>query len=178
MKTETRKCKVCEKVKPLTSEYFNNRLELKKAPPFRRDCKVCYNAYKRTQPKYYIRKMLQHARNRARIHSRVFDITIEDISIPEYCPVLNIALVHGWEDDENCPTLERINNNKGYTPDNIMIVSALSNRVKNSATWQQIIEVGEFYKHLEQTNIVKNKQRIKDTNERIIIRKRMKELKK
>ena len=59
-----------------------------------------------------------------------------------------------------------------------MVVSALANRVKNSATWQQIIEVGEFYKHLEQTNIVKNKQRIKDTNERIIIRKRMKELKK
>ena len=84
MNVQTRKCKVCQKVKPLTSKYFNNRLELKTVPPFRWDCKVCYNAYKKTQPKYHIRKMLQHARNRARLNGREFNISVDDITIPEF----------------------------------------------------------------------------------------------
>ena len=175
---ETRKCKVCQKVKPLTSKYFNNRLELKTVPPFRWDCKICYNAYKRTHPGYFERKMLQHARNRARINSREFNITIDDISIPSHCPVLGIKLVHGWDDDESCPTLERIDNNVGYTPDNVMVVSALANRVKSSATWQQIIQVGKFYKDLDlNKRQAKTKEVIKSIK-KIIIRQRMKELKK
>lgn len=175
---ETRKCKVCQKVKPLTSKYFNNRLELKTVPPFRWDCKICYNAYKRTHPGYFERKMLQHARNRARINSREFNITIDNISIPSHCPVLGIKLVHGWDDDESCPTLERIDNNVGYTPNNVMVVSALANRVKSSATWQQIIQVGKFYKDLDLNKRQAKTKKVIKSIKKIIIRQRMKELKK
>ena len=147
---EVRKCRVCQKVKPLTSKYFNNRHEIQSAPPFRWDCKVCYNAFKRTHPGYTERKMLQHARNRSRLYGREFSLTIEDIKIPETCPVLNMKLVSGWDDDENSPTLERIDNNKGYVKSNVMVVSALANRIKNSATYQQILTVGWFYKKLYQ----------------------------
>jgi len=160
MNIQTRKCKVCQRVKPLTSKYFNNRLELKKAPPFRWDCKVCYNAYKRTQPKYFQRKMLQHARNRARLYSREFNITIDDINIPEFCPVLGIKLEHGWGDSRSCPTLERIDNGQGYIKENILVVSAWANRIKNDAEYQDILKVGNFYKKLHQQkikNIVKEK---------------------
>tara|TARA_R100000458_G_C8270757_1_gene245506 strand:- start:1263 stop:1811 length:549 start_codon:yes stop_codon:yes gene_type:complete len=175
---ETRKCRVCQKVKPLTAKYFNKRLENKTAPPFRWDCKICYNAYKRTHPGYFERKMLQHARNRARINSREFDITIDDISIPSHCPVLGIKLVHGWDDDESCPTLERIDNNVGYVSNNVMVVSALANRVKSSATWQQIIQVGNFYKDLDKNKRKTEVGELLKSIKKIIIRQRMKELKK
>ena len=160
MNVQTRKCKVCQKVKPLTSKYFNNRLELKTVPPFRWDCKACYNSYKKTQPKYHIRKMLQHARNRARLNGREFNISVDDITIPEFCPVLKIKLEHGWNDNRNCPTLERIDNGQGYIKDNILVVSAWSNRIKNDAEYQDILKVGNFYKKLHQQkikNIVKEK---------------------
>jgi hypothetical protein len=150
MNVETRKCRVCQKVKPLTSEYFNNRPELKSSPPFRWDCSVCYNAYKRIQPDYFKRKMLQHARNRARLNEREFNITIDDINIPEFCPVLKIKLEHGWDDNRSCPTLERIDNSKGYIKGNILVVSALANRIKNDGTWQEIMQVAKFYKQLEE----------------------------
>ena len=39
-------------------------------------------------------------------------------------------------------------NNKGYVKENVMVVSALANRIKNSATYQQILTVGWFYKKL------------------------------
>ena len=150
MKTpNTRKCRVCQKVKPLEAKYFNNRYEITSTPPFRWDCKVCYNNNKRTNPRYFISKMLQHARNRAELYNRDFEITVDDIYIPKTCPVLGMKLVHGWEDDENSPTLERIDNNKGYLKENIMVVSALSNRIKNSATPKQILTVGWFYKKLK-----------------------------
>ena len=101
--------------------------------------------------------MLQHARNRAELYNRDFDITVDDIYIPKTCPVLGMKLVHGWEDDENSPTLERIDNNKGYLKENIMVVSALSNRIKNSATPKQILTVGWFYKKLKK-RIAKEKR--------------------
>ena len=145
---QTRKCRVCQKVKPLEAKYFNNRYEITSTPPFRWDCKVCYNTNKRTNPKYFLSKMLQHARNRSELYNRDFNITVDDISIPEKCPVLGIKLEHGWEDDESCPTLERIDNNEGYVKGNVMVVSALANRIKNSATYQQILTVGWFYKKL------------------------------
>jgi len=150
---EVRKCRVCQKVKPLTSKYFNNRHEIQSAPPFRWDCKVCYNAYKRNHKGYFERKMLQHARKRSKLSGREFNISIEDINIPEHCPVLGIKLEHGWDNNESSPTLERIDNNQGYLQDNVMVVSALANRIKNSATYQQILTVGWFYKKLYQQQV-------------------------
>ena len=94
--------------------------------------------------------MLQHARNRARLNEREFNITIDDIKIPEFCPVVKIKLEDGWDDNRSCPTLERIDNSKGYIKGNILVVSALTNRIKNDGTWQEIMQVAKFYKQLEE----------------------------
>lgn len=90
--------------------------------------------------------LLKTVRIRALRSGMEFSLRQRDIVIPEYCPVLGFKLVKGNSLDS--ASVDRINNNKGYTPDNIIIVSRLANSIKNAATPQQILSVGEFYKRL------------------------------
>lgn len=76
-----------------------------------------------------------------------FNLIPSDIVIPEFCPVLGFKLVKGKGYD--AVSVDRIDNNKGYVPDNIIVVSRLANMIKNCATPDQILNVGNFYKRLE-----------------------------
>ena len=58
--------------------------------------------------------------------------------------------MHGHKDKHNSPTLERIDNSKGYVIGNILVVSHRANCIKNDGTWQEIMAVAEFYKQLEE----------------------------
>ena len=79
-------------------------------------------------------------------------MTVEQVSFPDVCPILGIKLEHGNKDWKTSPSIDRIDNDRGYTLDNIIVVSALANSIKNCATWQQVIQVGTFYKNLEEEN--------------------------
>lgn len=46
------------------------------------------------------------------------------------------------------PQLDRIDNTKGYTKDNVVVVSKRANTIKNDATVQELCKVAEFYKNL------------------------------
>jgi hypothetical protein len=81
-------------------------------------------------------------------HQDIWDVWPEDFK----CPVLGINLVHGGENSHNSPSLERINNHKGYTKENILIISARANAIKNDGTWQEILKVAQFYQQLEENN--------------------------
>ena len=63
-----------------------------------------------------------------------FDITPEDIFIPQYCPVLGIKLQIGNGDSDNSPSLDRIVPVSGYVRNNIQVISTRANRIKNDAT--------------------------------------------
>ena len=151
---QTRKCRDCKKVKELNSINFPDR-KLKKAPPFRWECRSCYNEVKRTKPSYWAHKMLSGARRRTLDRGwPPCTLTAQDIwnvwPIDFKCPVLGGELIHGHEDRYNSPTLERINNSKGYIIGNILVVSHRANCIKNDGTWQEILKVANFYKQLEE----------------------------
>lgn len=64
-----------------------------------------------------------------------FKITADDIKVPEFCPILNRKLEFGTQ---YSPSVDRIDNSKGYVPNNIIVISQLANRMKNSATEQEL----------------------------------------
>ena len=88
---------------------------------------------------------------RAKKAGMAFDLTLDDIQIPEVCPVLGIALKFGVRrgpglKERDCrPSVDRINNAKGYTRDNIIIVSYRANRIKSDADFAEIVAIAAFY---------------------------------
>ncbi len=93
-------------------------------------------------------KLLYGARARALESGRELTITKEDISIPAECPVLGIRLeestgkgkVYG-EEVYNSPSLDRVNNAIGYTPDNICVMSYRANTLKKDGDLDDFLPI-------------------------------------
>lgn len=82
--------------------------------------------------------LLRHAKERAKKWGISFNITKKDITIPEECPFLGIPIFVGSNAlCDNSPTIDRINNGKGYTKKNIIVISYKANRIKNNATFEE-----------------------------------------
>lgn len=84
------------------------------------------------------RKLFNAAKNRAKTKGLEFTICKEDISIPKTCPLLGVELSM-WGDKDYSPSLDRLDNTKGYTPDNIWVVSFKANRMKNTASKAELV---------------------------------------
>ena len=83
--------------------------------------------------------MLQWAKIRAIAKGWEFNLTLDDIIIPEVCPILETKLTRGdhkrWESPENTISLDRIDPTKGYVKGNVRVISTLANTMKNNATF-------------------------------------------
>ena len=82
--------------------------------------------------------LLARARTRATERGMDFTITKEDIIIPDKCPLLGIDIIPKAKDRTHSPSLDRKDSAKGYTPDNIWVVSSRANTLKNDATLQEL----------------------------------------
>ena len=82
--------------------------------------------------------LLARARTRATERGMDFTITKEDIIIPDKCPLLGIDIIPKAKDRTHSPSLDRKDSTKGYTPDNIWVVSSRANTLKNDATLQEL----------------------------------------
>ena len=92
--------------------------------------------------------MYMNAKARAKRSNIEFTIEREDIIIPDYCPVLGIKLYREGKDTwMNAPSIDRIDNKKGYTKDNIMVISRRANILKKDATFDELVKIGKFYEH-------------------------------
>ena len=66
------------------------------------------------------------------------------------CPALNLTLekgTNGVSKDES-PSLDRINNKLGYIKGNVQWVSKLANQIMTSATPDQVVQVGNYFKKI------------------------------
>jgi len=88
-------------------------------------------------------------RARAKRLGRLWTITKESIIIPDFCPVLGIPLFREGRDTWlNAPSLDRVNNDLGYVPGNVMVISRRANLLKGDATLEELVLIGKFYNNL------------------------------
>ena len=67
--------------------------------------------------------------------------------VPKVCPVLNIPMFVGdIKSTDNSPTLDRIDNNKGYIKGNVHWISRKANAMKNNANFKEIEMLYNFMK--------------------------------
>lgn len=86
-------------------------------------------------------KRLWHsAKRRSHLRGIPFDLLPTDIVIPKYCPYLGVELTHeqGKGKLPTQPSLDRIDPTKGYTKDNIQVISFLANAMKQNASEEQL----------------------------------------
>ena len=91
------------------------------------------------------RRILRIARNRAKRDGLDFNLELCDIIIPEYCPVLGIKLkLDNVKKQDNSPSIDRIDNDKGYIKGNIMIISDKANMIKNCGTAEEHEKIAKW----------------------------------
>lgn len=95
--------------------------------------------------------LLEGCRYRAKKYGLDFNLTLDDIVIPEICPVLSLKLMKLKPNDEGynrdySPSVDRIDNSKGYTKDNIQIISFRANRIKSDASPDELKLIYEYSK--------------------------------
>lgn len=84
--------------------------------------------------------MLRMAKHRARISGMECTITLEDIVIPELCPLLGIPIfVNSKKHGFNSPSLDRILNTYGYVTGNVLVVSHRANGLKRDAQSSELL---------------------------------------
>lgn len=101
--------------------------------------------WKTWKTEHHERVMLINAKQRAKRFGLECTLTLADIKIPETCPVLGIPLIIGLTmRGDNSPSLDRFDNSKGYTPDNVRIISFRANIIKRDATLAEIERVAAY----------------------------------
>lgn len=106
-------------------------------------------AYNKSQQRMWRFKNRERAifgqlRARARREGIEFTLTLEDIVVPENCPVLGIPLSWGGPVSRNTPSVDRIDNNKGYVKGNICIVSLRANSLKSDASLEEMEAILDY----------------------------------
>jgi hypothetical protein len=91
--------------------------------------------------------MLNNSKSRAKRSNMEFDIDVNDINIPNVCPVLGIPLYRCKKENwNNSPSIDRIDNTKGYIKGNVIVVSRRANVLKKDATIDELQKIASFYK--------------------------------
>lgn len=101
------------------------------------------------------RRLLSAARARARARGLDFNLTVEDIAIPENCPVLGMKLVYQRGKAgplPSSPTLDRVDNDKGYVRGNVRVISHRANALKSDGTLAELEAVVEYLRSSQEVS--------------------------
>jgi hypothetical protein len=101
----------------------------------------CYRKSTRKKGQDPRSPMLGRAKYRAKQKGLDFNITKEDIVIPDICPLLGTPM--------KSPSLDRIDPTKGYIKGNVWVISNRANTLKNDASLQELELLVENLKALK-----------------------------
>lgn len=89
----------------------------------------------------YENTMLARCKSRAKKLGLAFDLTVEDIRIPERCPCLGVMFVRNNGRSPCNPSVDRIDPSKGYVRGNVWVISRRANTIKNNASLDELYAV-------------------------------------
>jgi hypothetical protein len=114
-------------------------------------CKTCSTiTSRRHYAKHWGKYILNAARTRAKESGLEFDLTLDDLEIPDICPVLGIPLSIGglgekWNRTDGSPSIDRTNPALGYVKGNVKVISWLANCIKRDCYDPEIFEKIAIY---------------------------------
>lgn len=101
-------------------------------------------AARRTVP--LARKLWNNAKFRARRIRARFEITVEDVVVPDRCPVFGTKFEAGTP---RAASLDRIVPSLGYVPGNVVVISHRANVMKSDATAAEVRRLADWLAGLD-----------------------------
>ena len=88
---------------------------------------------------------MQNSKDRAKKTGVEWNLTKEDFELPTHCPVLGLELKYekGPREDRSA-SLDRLDNNRGYVPGNVFVVSWRVNALKKDATLDELKKIAAY----------------------------------
>lgn len=83
-------------------------------------------------------RLLCSAKQRAKASNLAFNLTVNDINIPQTCPLLGIPIFRNkGKVGPNSPSIDRIVPADGYTRENVWVISHKANSIKSNYTLEE-----------------------------------------
>jgi hypothetical protein len=94
---------------------------------------------------------LNNIKHRAKKKGLPFNLTLDDLPVPDRCPILGIPLfMRSGSFHDHSPSIDRLVAEKGYVRGNVAVVSYRANRIKDYGTLDELRKVVAYLeKHLE-----------------------------
>ena len=97
--------------------------------------------------KNHIRALVRGRKSKAKKHGLHFDLDHNNMKIPEVCPILGIPLVKSdILPSMGSVSIDRFDVRKGYTQDNVNIISHRANTLKSDATFEEFEAIYKWWK--------------------------------
>jgi uncharacterized Zn finger protein (UPF0148 family) len=134
------RCKECQRLKNLKYREDNSvKVRESKLRWYEKNKELIINKTRLKRKSDPRANMLATAKHRAKVNSLPFSIVSDDIVIPEYCPILKIALkTNEGVSHNDSPSLDKIVPELGYVKGNIQVISKLANSMKTNASIQEL----------------------------------------
>lgn len=153
-------CGMCDQILP--DSYFYKKTKEGKYGKKNDYCRSCcqkkarhhYGVYKwrmhdkrKKDPIHFIYVRLKGSANKRKIH---FDLTEQQLreKFTTHCPIYKEKFLF-FSNSDWSPSIDRIDNNLGYTEENILVVSRKANMQKNNCTVEELKILYEFYSSLK-----------------------------
>lgn len=113
--------------------------------------KIRKSFLKEKEPKYY---WFNNMLCRKKFPKSVRTALLKTFVVPDVCPILGIKLnytgtgIEGFSRGEDSPSIDQIIPGKGYTKDNIIIISWRANRIKNDGTPEEHLAIYNYFSKL------------------------------
>lgn len=117
--------------------YWKHRDRLLAAQKLRRQNDPAHAALikRRSEMSNPARYIVHSSRCNAKKSGTEHSITVNDIFIPEVCPVFGTPFIRGTP---HSMSIDRIDSTKGYIPGNIQIISTKANTMKHNASKEEL----------------------------------------
>lgn len=126
----------CDKCNKILTPEDKKRIRMEKDEIYKQ--KV-HEQKRMSHRRHIVHYMWLRAKQRAEKYGYEFNIEESDIVIPQICPILEVPIILGDKGNyEYTPSLDRIDNSKGYIKGNIQVISKKANSMKNSATMDEL----------------------------------------
>lgn len=142
-------CKDCAKIKRKIY-YEKNKHELlnrqrikRKTKEYKEKNNIRMKEYRKNNP---VKQLIMWAKSKCKKRKIPFNLGDNDLVFTGKCAIFGTELVISGDNLDNSPTLDRINPSLGYVRGNVQIVSHLANRIKSSATLDQLEQIVMYVK--------------------------------